>query len=493
MFCMNSPAKSPHTYLFFGILALGTALRFFELGTQSLWLDEALSWSQAQLPVAGLLKSAALDVHPPLYSILLHASISILGASETSLRLISAICGVVSIWLAWQVFLQLMNKNAALLATLLFTISYIAVSYSQEARMYSLMLCLTLATNALLLRISNGHKPAGAGLVALYISATVLLLYTHIYGLFVLLAHNLYMAFRYACKHKQIPGPMLWAGMQSLILLLFSPWLVILFSQVRRIQDNFWLDTPTLQNLLVTLKMYSGSDIAVWLSLLLISFAVFSLRQNSRANNSSSVASTHSMAFLFIWLLTPILVPFAISQFTLPVFNARYTIVSSPAWFGLTGIGIQAIRAGYLRYSILALLTAVMSGALVLYFASPAKTNWRTIVPYIETTAQADGLVLFHTHEVMAPYRYYASRNDLKLAAVTLATSTTPPANQLQAAVELARNHQQLWLVSGYDIAADIHEQDVVEALLNTHTLVGDAPFKEVGAIRVFQFRLNNQ
>ena len=95
------------------LLLLGAGLRMYGLSAESLWLDEALSWNQARLPLPALLDSIAADVHPPLYALLLHIFIALLGDSEAALRLLSVICSSISIWLTWAVCRHLSGGESA--------------------------------------------------------------------------------------------------------------------------------------------------------------------------------------------------------------------------------------------------------------------------------------------------------------------------------------------------------------------------------------------
>jgi uncharacterized membrane protein len=120
------------------ILFLGGILRFLLLDSWSLWTDEFHSLHVAQeasLTSKGI--PSALDLHPPLYFLLLEGLIR-LGQSETLLRLPSAIAGFLAIPVMWLVGVSLDKPKLGLVAAALLAVAPIHVWYSREARMYGL-------------------------------------------------------------------------------------------------------------------------------------------------------------------------------------------------------------------------------------------------------------------------------------------------------------------------------------------------------------------
>jgi uncharacterized membrane protein len=65
------------------ILLLAGALRFWGIGAESLWLDEATSLVVADNPPATIVALTAEEIHPPLYYLLLHLLL-LFGRSEAA-------------------------------------------------------------------------------------------------------------------------------------------------------------------------------------------------------------------------------------------------------------------------------------------------------------------------------------------------------------------------------------------------------------------------
>ncbi|MGI9308362.1 MAG: glycosyltransferase family 39 protein, partial [Gammaproteobacteria bacterium] len=338
---MTSPAAIRDHLPLVAIILLGAALRIYNLGAESIWLDEALSWQQARLPLNEMLRSVAADVHPPLFALILHTTISLFGDSEFAMRLPSAFFGTVSIWLTWAVCRQLFNHQVALLAALLAAVSVFAVRYSQEIRMYSLSSCLALLSMLFLLRLldANAREKTNVHTIAYCVSST-LLIYSHIYGLFIIMMQNVYVFGLLNMRPSTPLSLRRWLIMQLVLAIAFLPWVSVLLDQISRTQTNFWLQKPDSGNLIETFRLYMGSMVALWLSLVAVSAGFIALCMR-RTTNLSGSHPGNAWVLLGLWLLIPVLLSFLLSQFTQPFYNARYTIVSTPAWTLLTAAGLM--------------------------------------------------------------------------------------------------------------------------------------------------------
>src|SRR4029078_9914062 len=87
----------------FAILGFGAALRFVQLGHDSVWVDEAFSARVANLGVTDLVQTATSeDTNPPLYCFPLPGWINVFGDSEPALRSLSAVVGVLLVFVVFK-------------------------------------------------------------------------------------------------------------------------------------------------------------------------------------------------------------------------------------------------------------------------------------------------------------------------------------------------------------------------------------------------------
>ena len=262
-------ARRTALWALLGILGIAAVLRFVQLGHDSVWVDEAFSARVANLNLADLVQAATSeDTNPPLYYLLLHGWITVFGDSEAALRSLSAVVGVLLVFVVFKLGERLSTARAGLVAALLAAVSEFLVHYSQEARVYSLLGLLSACSYYYLLDLLDGWRPWR---VAWYVLATTALLYAHTYGLFVLLAQMTFAGVALLWRREWIRGldPRRLGFALVAPLVLAIPWFVVFAGHVRdEIQGGSdaklaWLAKPSLRDLPGTLSGYAGSRAAL--------------------------------------------------------------------------------------------------------------------------------------------------------------------------------------------------------------------------------------
>lgn len=122
-----------------GIIVLAAALRFHNLGTQSLWNDEGNAYVQATRDFTDIASNAARDIHPPGYYWLLALWHDLTGSSEVALRSLSTLASILSVAFTFALGKRLFNPAAGLAAAALVALNTFSIYYAQEARMYALL------------------------------------------------------------------------------------------------------------------------------------------------------------------------------------------------------------------------------------------------------------------------------------------------------------------------------------------------------------------
>ena len=172
--------KRCRRWLLVGLSALAFALRVQGLSFQSLWRDEVDSIRFAGQPLPQLLHAfAAPGQNGPLYFLLLRPWLLVGGESEFSLRFFSAVFGVLAIPLVYRVSLRLFPRQAwaAVVAALLAATSPYLVWYSQEGKMYALLVAaVLLSVERLLAAMQGGGWRRWLG----YVMITSLACYIHL-------------------------------------------------------------------------------------------------------------------------------------------------------------------------------------------------------------------------------------------------------------------------------------------------------------------------
>lgn len=126
---MSATTRNVRQWLPIGlILLLAGGLYFWQLGKESLWIDELLSLERA--------RNLNLYVPRVFYYVTLKFWM-IWGNSDAWLRGISVLFGLGSIVLTYQLGRRLRGETEALVAALLLALSPLFIHQAQEVRMYT--------------------------------------------------------------------------------------------------------------------------------------------------------------------------------------------------------------------------------------------------------------------------------------------------------------------------------------------------------------------
>lgn len=344
------------------ILALAALVRFYDLTAAAVWGDEGSSLLMSHYSVAEIWVHAAHDVHPPLYFVLLHGWIALFGDGIFSIRCLSALPGIATVWLGvWLVDL-IATRRAALLAGLLLALLPTAVRYSQEVRMYSLLgLWLIGATIALVYSIRHPRRTR-------YLVAYVLLMsaafYTHYFTALCVMCHWLYLGLirvlpGYRLRSIQRPG---WWLANVAIVLLYLPWVPNLIDLIQHMDqlkangDVGWESPVTfssLPSMIWSLLTQDDGENLPTLIFIALPLALLVITGVALARDRSVIRGS---VLLVIYTALPMLLVFGVS-FISPVFIERYLTAYA---LGLPMIVALAIDRLYSGLRVLALTVLVL-------------------------------------------------------------------------------------------------------------------------------------
>lgn len=185
----RSGAALWHTRLVLVLLILGGLLRFNQLGMKGLWGDEiwTAQWSQPSLPQVLIRQTKPPDILPLMYG-LVHISTRF-GASEFWVRLPAAVSGVIGLALFYCLANLALGRRTALVGTVLMVVSPIHIWYSQDARYYTLLCALGIASLVFFYAFITSDKVRPAYWLG-FVLVSAAALYTHIFAGWILLAEG---------------------------------------------------------------------------------------------------------------------------------------------------------------------------------------------------------------------------------------------------------------------------------------------------------------
>ena len=234
--------------LLISIVLLGLFLRFYNLGKESLWLDEGATTLAVKYhgPFETLkifynvgqilpefytnnpdLPTGNSDL--PVYYFLLSVWVRAFSLNEFTLRALSAIFGSVSIIITFLLAKEFFNEKVAILSSLLVSLNLTLIEYSQEARAYSLLLLLVLLSAYSLIKYVKSKKNI---FLFYFIIFNLLGVYTHyVFAYFVLFeAVFIYIANLEAIKGRKFKLDKLQISF-LIVLLSYAPLMKRIFMQ----------------------------------------------------------------------------------------------------------------------------------------------------------------------------------------------------------------------------------------------------------------------
>ncbi|MEA3346259.1 MAG: glycosyltransferase family 39 protein [Chloroflexota bacterium] len=459
------------------ILLLATGLRFYRLDEQSLWADEGNSAALARRTPASIARDAAHDIHPPLYYWLLHFWMRVFGGSETGLRSLSAMLGVLLVALTYLLGNRLFGHSVGLAAALTAALSPFQVYYSQEARMYILLALEGAALMYTLVRYLESEK--GAWLVGFVLSAAAGL-YTH-YSFPILwgLANAAWLAWIIPTSAKgRLPRRIgVWLMGQLVIVGFYAPWLPIAYRQLSAWPAisqahglRFYVHQAfRLWGLGRTTPCGRGAFLLLWGMIVLWLMGAWPARQDKGRPLSLWLRQGLALSCC----LLPVLFQWGMSLFR-PAYRPKFFLVGAPAFSILVGRGIVDglhTRWWVLRDALaiagLSLILVASSTSLAHYYFDPAfaRDDYRNVAAYIAAVEREGDAILLNAPGQWDVFTYYYEG---QLPIYPLPRERPPEEDRTLAELrEIGRGHRRLFCLLWATDESD--PERIVEGWLDQH------------------------
>lgn len=331
-----------------GLLVVSFLLRSTALHGRY-WIDEGLSVGIASFPIADIPGALRQDGSPPLYYLLLHVWISLIGDGEARTHALSLGFALLTVPVGFALARALFSERAAwftaVVAALIPFLSY----YAQETRMYALAALLSmLAAGTFALVYLAGRTrwmPA-------FVLSGAALIYTHNWGLFMMAGTGL------ALLPLLRAGRVAWRDAligYGAIGLLYLPWLPTLIYQAGHTGAP-WSTAPALTDVpgelaglfggagpAIALLLVGGSGLAVYLAM--------RAARDARGQQQADIVVTLGVALLIALALA------ILANLLSPAWAARYFAALIGPLILLVGAVLS--RAGNLGLVTLGLVAAI--------------------------------------------------------------------------------------------------------------------------------------
>jgi hypothetical protein len=317
------------------VILAAFVLRAWRLDFQELRGDEAFGYFFSLRPYSEIVEAtfSLKEPHPVASYFVQKAWMAGGGEHEFALRFASLWWGVLAVGLLARLGRRFgLPALISILAAALMAVSPYALWHSQDARMYSMSLALTVAAAWLLLAWLD-HPRWRCGLA--YVAVAWLALHTHYFNAFVLVAQNLFVLSQLLFKRRWWPALVLWAALQILLALLYLPWLLAARGLISSYGGNG--DSPDFLAMLErALSVFAmGESTPVEQRMWWAAFALLLMVVGLTKLALNSVNGRRAAWFLALYLALPLLAIWLSAQ-QRPIFNERYLVTVSPAFFLLS-------------------------------------------------------------------------------------------------------------------------------------------------------------
>ncbi len=366
------------------VLFIGTAIRIFD---NAFWGDECFTIRMAHLSLRDMFYATSVDVHPPLYYMLVQVGYHLLGNHGYVYHLVSVIPLLITLLLCLTILQKRLGTVTAVLFATFSAAFPVAMVYNLEARMYSWAALFVLLCFLKVADILEKGRWSDYILFALY---AVLAAYTHYYAMIAVAFFYLFLLVRvFFFQHAQIVR-MLVACVGTVIA--YLPWVIKFLLSFQRTAESWWLDSvPTVRDCGVFL--FGNDALTIIFVVVLIVLLVCLGREGKLAEQQWIGAGICAVAGL---LLTGKMASCLIR----PLFITRYMYtVASVAWlmFAL-GIGYVAKRI-FRNRSVLAGI--LISAAFICGFAPEYVAQYKEEKSLDAATAQFLEQVQLPEHELI--------------------------------------------------------------------------------------------
>jgi len=394
-----------------GIMVIGAVLRLYDLSANSLWTDELRSLTHAA-EITSLGNAFATDAvlrtgdaHPPLYFLLLKGWLT-LGTGAFTLRLLSAIIGVLTIPATFLLAREVVDRRAAAISSAFVALSPLLLLHDREVRGYALFVFLTVVTTLLFfraVRLNQGRYWVG------FTIAAILNIYTHYHAFLVLASLWVWLLL----DGKEQRNIWLKFGVsQVVIAVAYLPWLPVLVAHIElfsTLGDGapkfpfIWGKIAKPPYLAFSFAV--GQTVLPWNWWVVVPAAgVFGAITWQAV--CASLQSRVKRQFIIALLITPVVLGILISEVV-----PRYFVFVFPAFAVFAADGLTQFTRGGVRLGALIVLAIVWSVSIGNYYLGRefhvlATTDpWREVADFIrENRSEPDLLIASGPGRVIGYY-----------------------------------------------------------------------------------------
>ena len=256
----------------------------------SIWLDEAFSMSLVKQTLPEILYGTAIDVHPPLYYLILKLFLIVNTSSIWVAKFISFVPLIVLLVVNYTMLPKMFGRKTAFLFSIFLLSMPQIMKYSIEIRMYSWgMLTVTLCFLFCIKWLQSSRKKY---LIQMTIFA-LLSAYLHYFAAVSIGCLYFFVIIKLIKRKEKSKIKELFFSI-GFLLLLYLPWLIVLLKQIVVVKENYWIAPITVETIKEIVQFPWKVNVNQWITPILGILLLFSfiwLIKNHKEKNSTEKAS----------------------------------------------------------------------------------------------------------------------------------------------------------------------------------------------------------
>jgi len=399
--------------IIFSILLLTTAYEFYNLTAMALWHDESFSALLLDYDFGEMMYRIGLDVHPPLYYILLRSWDFVFGNSLFSLRSFSVFFSILAVLVLYCFAKEAFkDKKLALFSAALLALNSFQMQFAMEARMFTFGIFLVILSSFFLLKALYSKKWHWW---LFYAFAVSLGIYTHYYIFFSIFAQGIFLLYWIIRESKfnltdWVKNKNFQFGFLTYLLVVLSylPWLKTFLAQFSQVQETYWIPKMSGWSVPATfLKMTTGGGVDIsraWyilvaLMIIVVAAIFYSLKK----------FKTPAIWLVFLLLIIPFLGATALS-FKSSIYLDRYFIFVAPFYIILMAGAVLRINQKWLKNALILLFLLVSAVSFPLRWSNlnvDEKPGMAAASAYLNQEASSGDKIYVGSSFVYFTFKYY--------------------------------------------------------------------------------------
>lgn len=407
------------------IITLGLFFRVFEKEPSSLWTDEFATYWISSAPTISecISRAAPTQGQSPFYYILEWIVLKVFPHTEHSLRLISLLASLISIYLVFEIAQILFSPGAqievneeksssskkilpAIFTALLFALDINQIYYAQEARPYAISVLFALASQLFFMKLLK--KKAIANLVC-YVIFSALVCYAHyIFGTIILFQNIWVLILLLTTNQTEQKKQMtlkLWCSLQIAIIILLTPLLLHLIPVIRQSSKWTWLKSGGFLDAFRIFSSLFDFRIIMIFSGIFVMLLLFDLLKSGKKPPALPKEQQKNILFLVIWFLVPPLFAyFGTLLLKTSLLDARYMLLSLIPFYLLSAACINILKHQNLKIFLISfILFAYIGGVLVPAFKKEGRFcyrlgyNWRDAIAVLNQHLEPNDVIVMRS------------------------------------------------------------------------------------------------